>query len=163
MNTKAAIAAALILGVYFMLNTAKPRGIRNNNPLNIRENDKVDYDWVGESLFDSDADFEEFSSPVYGIRAAARVLKNYRNKYNLNTVTGIITRWAPPKNDAGEFENDTQAYIDSVAGKVGIDANEPLAEVDYTRLISAMIYHENGQQPYSVDEIQQGFEMGFYS
>jgi hypothetical protein len=157
MKTKAAIAAALIIGVYFMLNTAKPRGIRNNNPLNIRENHKVDYDWVGESLFDKDLDFEEFVSPVYGIRAAARILKNYRDKYDLNTVSGIINRWAPP------IENDTQAYIESVADKVGINAHEPLAEVDYTRLISAMIYHENGQQPYSVDEIQQGFEMGFYS
>ena len=157
MNTKAAIAAALTIGVYFMLNTAKPRGIRNNNPMNIRENHKVDYDWVGESLFDSDLDFEEFVSPVYGIRAAARILKNYRDKYDLNTVSGIINRWAPPT------ENDTQAYIKSVADKVGVNANEPLTEVDYTRLISAMIYHENGQQPYSVDEIQQGFEMGFYS
>lgn len=166
MNAKAAQAALVlftVVGVYFMLNTAKPRGIRNNNPLNIRENHNVDYDWEGESLFDSDGEFEEFIEPVYGIRAAARILKNYKNKRNLTTISQIITRWAPPKNDAGEFENDTQAYIESVSQKVGVGSDIPLLDDDYARLISAMIYHENGQQPYSVDVIQKGFEMGFYS
>ena len=158
MKTKAAIAAALILGVYFMLDIDKPRGIRNKNPLNIR---KSNDQWQG--AVGDDGAFIQFNHETMGIRAAARILKNYRDKYDLNTVSGIITRWAPPKNDSGEFENDTQAYIESVAGKVGIGANERLAEVDYTRLISAMIYHENGQQPYSADVIQQGFEMGFYS
>lgn len=166
MNTKAVQAALVlfsVLGVYFMLNTAKPRGIRNNNPLNIRENHKVDYDWVGESLFDSDLDFEEFVSPIYGIRAAARILKNYKQKRNLTTISQIITRWAPPENDNGEFENDTQAYIESVSQKVGVGSDIPLLDDDYARLIRAMIYHENGQQPYPVEVIQQGFEMGFYS
>lgn len=163
MNTKAALAAALILGVYFMLNTAKPRGIRNNNPLNIRENDRVDYDWDGESLLNSDLDFEEFTTPVYGIRAAARILKNYKEKRNLTTISQIITRWAPPKNSKGEFENDTQAYIESVSQKVGVGSDIPLLDDDYARLISAMIYHENGQQPYPVEVIREGFEMGFYS
>jgi hypothetical protein len=155
MNTKAAKTAALVLlgflGIRLMLSTAKPRGIRNNNPLNIRTGDN----WQG--AIGDDGEFVQFEVVTMGIRAAARILKNYRDKYGLNTVSGIISRWAPPS------ENDTQSYIASVAGKVGVEANEPLSEVDYTRLISAMIYHENGQQPYSVDEIQQGFEMGFYS
>lgn len=164
MKTKAAaIAAVFILGFYLMKNKEAPRGIRNNNPLNIRENHKVDFDWEGESLFDHDKEFEEFISPLWGIRAAARILKNYRNNRGLDTISQIITRWAPPTGDSGEFENDTQSYIESVAGKVGISEHETLSEDNYTSLIAAMIQHENGQQPYSVDEIQQGFEMGFYS
>jgi len=152
MKTQAAIAAALILGVYFMLNTAKPRGIRNNNPLNIRvSNDQ----WQG--AVGDDGAFIKFNLASMGIRAAARILKNYRDKYGLNTVSGIINRWAPP------VENDTESYVASVAGKVGVGAEQLLEESDYPSLIMAMIYHENGQQPYPVDVIREGFEMGFYS
>lgn len=135
-----------------MLNTAKPRGIRNNNPLNIRISGD---NWKG-SVGDDGA-FVQFELASLGIRAAARILKNYRDKYGLNTISDIINRWAPPS------ENDTQAYIHSVAEKVGIDANQVLSDIDYPNLIKAMIYHENGQQPYPVDVIQSGFEQGFYA
>lgn len=153
MNTKAAVKVALVLGVIFMLNRSSlPRGIRNRNPLNIRVgNDQ----WQG--AVGDDGAFITFEHATMGIRAAARILKNYRDKYGLITVSDIINRWAPP------VENDTQSYIESVAGKVGVYENQPLTDEDYPALISAMIYHENGQQPYSVDVIQQGFEMGFYS
>ena len=151
MNTKAAVVAAFIIGIVIMKQFKTPRGIRNNNPLNIRvSNDK----WLG--LVGGDGAFFQFESAVYGLRAAARILKNYRDKYGLNTIVGIVNRWAPPN------ENNTQSYINSVAGKVGVDANQVLNDADYKQLIAAMIYHENGEQPYSIDEITQGFEMGFY-
>ncbi|MBO9490739.1 structural protein [Endozoicomonas sp. G2_1] len=140
-----------------------PRGIRNNNPLNIRENHRVDYDWEGEHPLDLDSEFEEFVSPQKGIRAAARILRNYRVNRGLDTVSGIISRWAPPKNEKGEFENHTESYIKSVAQKINIDPHQVLSERDYPSLIKAMIYHENGQQPYSSDTINQGFQEGFYS
>jgi hypothetical protein len=140
-----------------MLKDAKPRGIRNKNPMNIRENDNVDFDWVGESILDIDPEFEEFKDVVFGIRAGSRILKTYREKYGLTSVSGIINKWAPP------VENDTQSYIKSVASKIGKDEHEPLQDSDYVELISAMIYHENGQQPYSEDVIEEGFQMGFYS
>jgi hypothetical protein len=152
MKIKAAYIAALMLGVYFMFNTVKPRGIRNNNPLNIRISSD---NWNG-SVGD-DGSFIQFESPLFGIRAAARILKNYRDKYGLNTVAGIVNRWAPPS------ENNTQSYINSVSGKVGVDANQALNDSDYKKLIAAMIYHENGSQPYSIDEIKSGFDMGFYT
>lgn len=158
MKKRVLIGALLLIGGAMVISKKQlPRGIRNNNPLNIRENHLVDYDWEGEHDLDLDNGFEEFYEPLYGIRAAARILKNYRNKYGLNSVFDIIQRWAPPN------ENDTTSYIDNVAAKVGIGRNEQLLDGDYTELIKAMIYHENGQQPYSDNVIEQGFEMGFYS
>lgn len=144
----------IITGVY-MLAQNQPRGIRNNNPLNIRENQAVDYDWLGEHELDLDSEFEEFETPVHGIRAGARILRNYRDIHGLNTVSGIINRWAPT------IENDTQSYIDSVSSKIGVSPNQLLDNEIYPELIAAMIYHENGAQPYSMEQINEGFVMGF--
>jgi hypothetical protein len=153
MKKRIALTGALLLfGGVMILKNKKPRGIRNNNPLNIRENGTK---WNGRA--GDDGAFVQFSSPAFGIRAAARILKNYRDKYNLDTVTGIINRWAPP------VENDTQSYIDSVAKKTDVSPNQTLADSDYENLIRAMIYHENGEQPYTVDIIKQGFNEGFYT
>lgn len=135
--------------------SAMPRGIRNNNPLNIRKGQ----DWEGETATERDPEFESFRSPEYGIRAAARIINNYRSYYGLTTVRGIISRWAPPTNDKGEFENDTESYIASVANALGVTPDTPLTAADTPNLISAMIYHENGQQPYSMDTIMTGVAM----
>lgn len=146
----------VVAGLVIMKN-AIPRGIRNNNPLNIRENHLVDYDWQGEHFLNLDNDFEEFTAPIYGLRAGARVLRTYRHVYGLNTISGIINRFAPPS------ENNTQAYIASVSQKTGINPDQPLTDSDYPPLMAAMIHHENGQQPYAMNEIIEGFNLGFYS
>ena len=58
------------------------RGIRNNNPGNIRHGEK----WEGLSDKQTDSSFCIFVSPEYGIRALAKVLLTYYKKYQLNTV-----------------------------------------------------------------------------
>jgi hypothetical protein len=146
-------AVLLFLGVFVMVvsTSIEPRGIRNNNPLNIR----VSLDnWEGK--VGDDGSFIVFESPLFGIRAASRILKTYREKYNLTSISSIIARWAP------ESENDTRSYIESVAGKVGVNENDVLHDSQYPLLIAAMIYHENGIQPYSPQVIDSGFKMGFY-
>lgn len=122
----------------------KPRGIRNNNPGNIRWGD----DWQG--LFPeyqrTDKSFCQFKTPEYGIRAMIIILRNYQRKYGLNTVAKIISRWAPPN------ENDTQAYIGSVAKSVGVTPEQKIDVTDsriMIPLLQAIIQHENGQQPYA--------------
>lgn len=152
MSKRSFIGALLLIGGTMILRNRKPRGIRNNNPLNIRENG---INWQGR--VGDDGEFVQFNNASMGVRAAARILKNYRLEYDLNTVTGIINRWAPP------VENDTDSYIQSVAKKTNVGANQVLDDSDYPNLIRAMIYHENGQQPYTVDVINQGFNAGFYS
>ncbi|MGF2651544.1 hypothetical protein ACQUWL_20955 [Serratia marcescens] len=63
----------------------------------------------------------------------------------LNTITGIISRWAPAS------ENNTQAYINSVAQATGVTPDQPVDTTDsrfMVKLLQAIIRHENGVQPY---------------
>jgi len=152
MNKRILAGALLLIGGAMINRNNKPRGIRNNNPLNIRENGTK---WLGRA--GDDGAFVQFESASLGIRAAARILKNYRDKYGLNTVSGIINRWAPP------VENDTNSYVNSVAKKTNVDVYQVLSDSDYPNLIRAMIYHENGQQPYTNQVINDGFKAGFYA
>lgn len=128
-----------------------PKGIRNNNPLNIRNSDA--YDWDGEIGSDFE-DFVIFDTPENGIRAAARLLKTYREKYGLTTIAGIVSKWAP------DNENDTASYIKSVSLKTNISANADLNDADYVDIVAAMIYHENGQNPYAAETIKTHVERG---
>jgi hypothetical protein len=143
--------------------SAIPRGIRNNNPGNIRwSNDQ----WKGLIPKDqaSDKSFCVFRSPEYGIRAMARILRKYTTykgmpgvgKPNIDTVREIINRWAPA------IENDTEAYIQSVAKNLGTTANAPIDVFDNAimlKLLKAIITHENGQQPYSDAQIINGINL----
>lgn len=129
-----------------MTGSNKSRGIRNNNPGNIRRGDE----WKGlvPQAQRTDKSFCQFISPEYGIRAMIIILRNYQSKYGLKTITGIVNRWAPPN------ENDTQAYIRSVAQATDTDADKPIDLTDSRKLIpllQAIIKHENGSQPYEFD------------
>lgn len=120
-----------------------PRGIRNNNPLNIRKGNN----WKGERPTQSDKAFEEFSSMTYGIRAGFIIIRKYMSGYNgltekFNTIEKIIRRWAPPT------ENSTQKYIDQVAKESGISPRLKLSFADkksMCAIVSAMIHVECGQ------------------
>ncbi|EAA2779312.1 structural protein [Salmonella enterica subsp. enterica serovar Teko] len=120
-----------------------PRGIRNNNPGNIRQGD----DWQGlvAKSQRTDKSFCQFTTPEYGIRAMIIILRNYQHRHGLNTVTGIINRWAPSS------ENNTQAYINSVAQATGVAPDQRIDTTDsrfMVKLLQAIIRHENGVQPY---------------
>ena len=94
------------------------RCIRNNNPLNIRRGAAR---WQGMSKRDDDPDFEIFETMAYGWRAAFILLgRTYYEKYHLNTIRKMISRWAPA------FENNTRAYIYYVAKQVGVNECDPL-------------------------------------
>lgn len=129
-----------------MTGSNNSRGIRNNNPGNIRWGDE----WKGlvPEAQRTDKSFCQFKAPEFGIRAMIIILRNYQSKYGLKTITGIIKRWAPPN------ENDTQAYIRSVAQATGTDADKPIDLTDSRKLfplLQAIIKHENGTQPYEYD------------
>ena len=129
---------------------SKIRGIRNNNPGNIR---RTSDRWKGLSASQTDPAFFQFDSPVYGIRAMAKLLRNYCAKYGLCTVREIITRWAPPN------ENDTESYIRSVSLSMGVGESDTLDLADdavLQSLVKAIIKHENGLNPYSAATIAQG-------
>lgn len=85
------------------------RGIRNNNPANIRRGCA----WKGLAEKQTDKDFCQFTTMPLGVRALLVTLRTYVTKYHLHTVREIITRWAPPSDG-----NDTERYIEFVEGAV---------------------------------------------
>lgn len=133
-----------------------PRGIRNNNPLNIRKGNN----WQGERQPQTDKAFEEFESMQYGIRAGFKLIKKYMSGYNgltkkFNTIELIIKRWAPPT------ENATQRYIDFVTKTTGIPSRLKLGfdnKKAMCDIVSAMIQVECGQMV-SRDVIESAYDM----
>lgn len=133
-----------------------PRGIRNNNPLNIRKGNN----WKGERPNQTDKAFEEFESMEMGVRAGFYLIRKYMTGYNgltekFNTIEKIIRRWAPAS------ENNTQAYIDTVAKKTGISPRLKLSfqsKRQMVDIVAAMIEVECGQ---SIDRqiIESGYDM----
>lgn len=128
-----------------------PRGLRNNNPGNIRHNPAND--WKGMTGQDS-AGFVQFESADYGIRAMGRIIDSYRNR-GIVTLRQIIEAWAP------DTENDTDSYLSHVMQLTGWQAAQvPMrSEGDYQALVKAIITHENGRQPYSDEYISQALAM----
>lgn len=131
------------------------RGYRNNNPGNI---ERRATQWDGMSVDQStDTRFIVFDDVRYGIRAMAKILNSYGRR-GVNTIDEIVTTWAPPK-VGGEFENDTAAYVRSVSQRAGLPAHAPIGPNEYPAVISAIIHHELGIQPYSQALIRQGIAM----
>ena len=141
-----------------------PRGIRNNNPGNIRWGD----DWKGlvPQPQRTDKNFCQFLDIKWGIRALVKVLLNYRKRpgmpgvgdSGIDTVREIISRWAPPN------ENDTEAYIQSVAKACGVQPNAAIDLTDKTlmlNMVKAIIKHENGVQPYTDAILLSGVTLAF--
>lgn len=94
------------------------RGIRNNNPFNIKRSRNK---WLGKlpkSLCE-DKVFEQFSSMEYGVRAGLLLLRNYVNRYHLVTVQQIIERFAPPS------ENEIKYYVNYIFNTLGLLGADP--------------------------------------
>ena len=122
-----------------MRNNNLPRGLRNNNPGNIRRNSDV---FQGEKT-SSDKEFNQFKSMAYGYRAIFKILSNYYRNYKLDTIRKIIGRWAP------ENENNTNAYIKAVSDYAGIPADDPININDreqMIRIVAGMSKVENGRE-----------------
>lgn len=133
----------------------EPRGLRNNNPGNIRYN--VRTEWQGEvrGTQKKDKEFCEFITVAYGYRALILTLQNYRRLHGLKTISQMIRRWAP------EHENSTSSYVNFVAGYmrkeqtaiVNIDSKE-----DMCRMAAAISQMENGRQAVMVD-VEAGWNL----
>ena len=130
-----------------------PRGIRNNNPLNIRATGTR---WNGE-VEGGDTAFETFATPEHGIAAAVRNLQGYQDRHGIRTIGEAINRWAPPSDG-----NDTNAYLARIEEMTGLSADTPLDAHNFAQmqaLIPAMIQVENGTQPYDAGTFVQGFSL----
>lgn len=117
------------------------RGIRNNNPGNIRRSQDP---WQGLAAAQNDPDFFQFQNMVYGIRTLAKILITYQDKYKLQTVADFIHRYAPP------FENNTKTYAFIIASRMKRNVTDKINTHDYQdlkALVTAIIQQENGVLP----------------
>lgn len=130
--------------------SALPRGLRNNNPGNIRLGRTA---WIGEVRPSQDKEFCQFSSMAYGYRALMKLLQNYRRKHGCQTIADMIRRWAPPS------ENNTSGYIVDVCKDMQVPTTyEPDIENRETlcALAAAISRHENGIEA-NIDDVSSGW------
>ncbi|WP_455630522.1 structural protein P5 [Parabacteroides sp.] len=122
-----------------MRNNSLPRGLRNNNPLNIRRNSDV---FQGEVNPSRDKEFKQFKTKAHGYRAGFKILSNYYRIYNLTTIRKMISRWAP------ENENNTSAYVSLVSSYSGIGPDDPISfdREQMIRIVAGMSRVENGRE-----------------
>jgi hypothetical protein len=124
-------------------------GPNSNNPGNIRASDGNA--WQGKNT-QPGAQFESFDTPESGVRAMSVLLGNYA-KQGVNTLGGIVNRWAPPN------ENQTSALVANAAKRTGLDPNQPLDLSDpavRAKVVQALIVQEQGKMPYGQDVVQAG-------
>lgn len=116
-----------------------PRGLRNNNPGNIRRNSDM---FQGEVNPSRDKEFKQFKTMAYGYRAMFKILSNYYRKYSLTTIRKMIERWAP-KN-----ENNTAAYVSLVSSYSGIGPDDLISfdREQMIRIVAGMSRVENGRE-----------------
>lgn len=127
-----------------------PRGLRNNNPLNLT------YVSGQPGVQGSDGRFGRYGSIEDGVAAAARQMRIYAGR-GVNTLEGIISRWAPPG------ENNTGAYIAAVARATGLDPRAPIDMNDpqvVSRIVMAMGQHENGRPIPDGEAVLRGVTRG---
>ena len=133
----------------------QPRGLRNNNPGNIRNSDATD--WKGEVSPSAkiDTTFEEFESMAHGYRALIKLLQNYRKHHKCLTIADFINRWAPRN------ENNTTAYILAVCRELEVPSNY-VPDVDDQETMcafaSAISLVENGVRALK-SEVEAGWKM----
>lgn len=133
-----------------------PRGIRNNNPGNLKVSSNS---WLGKVPYEQNQDFdcrtgqvtrtfEQFTSYKYGIRALVKLLVNYMEQKRLTTISQIINRYAPGT------ENDPSSYINFVSNYTGISPHSPLSPSRETLLLlsKAIAKNENGVEAISSGE-----------
>lgn len=119
---------------------ASPRGLRNNNPGNLRA-------WGDNPVVGG---FAQFPTQQAGLNAMAKQLEFYA-KRGWMSINDIVSHWAPESD-----HNNTAAYIRSISAVMGVDASAKLNLQDpnvLSRLMRAMITQEQGQQPFSGGQI----------
>jgi hypothetical protein len=141
----AAVAAVAASVATVPANPNAPRGIRNNNPGNLN--------YVGQAGATKETGpngrFAVFQSAEDGLRALGNQLRLYGAR-GINSVRAIISKFAPAS------ENNTQAYIKSVSGGLGVSSDAALNLNDpkvLQSLMGAIIKVENGKNPYSAEMI----------
>ena len=142
-----------------MAKDTTPRGLRNNNPLNLRISKNA---WLGKVEKNTDGAFEQFTAMEYGIRAAMRniqtIVRRNERAGKQTTVKSLVHTWAPSSDG-----NNEAAYVKSIADRTGI---QPYDTIDIKKkshfclLVWAMAWVENGQQ-ISMGRVESAYYLAF--
>ena len=111
-------------------------GTPQNNPGNIRP--------PGSSTA-----FMSYPTPEAGIKAISDNLLAYQDQHGINTISGIIGRWAPPN------ENPTPGLIQHASAVTGFAPNQPIDLHDpavRAKVTEAIIRQEQGALPQGIDQ-----------
>lgn len=103
--------------------TSGSLGVRNNNFGNLKN--------------PATGQFQRYATPQEGIKAADDNLLAYQTKHGIDTIEGVINRWAPK----GDGNNDPQAYAATVAKAVGVAPGDKINLADSgvrTKVLNAM-------------------------
>lgn len=125
-------------------NSNLPLGLRLNNPGNIRGG--------GWSAQQDSKGFDIFDNAEKGLSALAGQLIKYGNK-GVDTIEAIVNKYAPASDN-----NNVQAYIADVMKNTGFRSNQLLDLKDpetLTKLMGAIIKHEQGFNPYPKEMLAQ--------
>lgn len=128
------------------------RGLRNNNPGNIRLSGVT---YKGEVTPSQDKAFKQFQSMAFGYRAMFVVLYTYQKKHGCDTLRQMINRYAPP------CENHTDSYIDSVSKGAHLSADSRITTTNkdiMVPVVAAMSRVENGV-PAVMKDVEDGWDM----
>lgn len=127
-------------GLSYLNQSGIPRGQRNNNPGNLKISSNA---WQGKipKSQNTDGTFEQFTLYIYGVRAMTILIRNYMTRYGLNTIEGIVKRYAPAT------ENHTDKYIAFIATKMKVSKDTQLNTDKTTlrQLVRWMAVMENGK------------------
>lgn len=119
-----------------------PKGIRNNNPLNLKYIQTDPYD--GQTARDPDG-FGIYSTWQAGVRAAGAQLTHNFHAGD-TTVFSLVNSWST---------TDQTNYQNFVAARMGVEVGQPLVwPDDELAYVMAAISFENGENPYSSMDVQ---------
>lgn len=137
------------------MNTEKsPRGLRNNNPGNIRNDNKTKWQGEVDASQKKDFAFEEFKDRTSGYRALLKLLRNYNKLHGCRTIVDYIRRWAP------ENENNTSGYITRVCREMQVPTTfipDPDDKSIMCAMAAAISQVENGI-PAVLSEVEAGWD-----
>lgn len=133
--------------------TGKPRGVRNNNPGNIRYSPANA--WLGKVPIsqNTDGSFEQFVEWRYGVLALIKLLSKYIVRYG--TIEKMIRVYAP------SVENNTEAYIRAVSNETGFPRNQAISVNRDTlqKLTLAIAKHEIGADWVTIEDFQKAYKL----
>lgn len=136
---------------------AQPIGIRAHNPGNLHG--RYPSHWLGAVATD-DYGYLRFQDDYYGLRAMRINLEAYYFVHHLTTIRAISSRWVrKPKDEAQRLALEN--YMDGIAqrSKVGKDTRIWLEDKPMEiSLAKAIIYAEQGENPYPESLFQQVFK-----